>query len=181
MKKCVSIVAFILFLSSLASFSQETKLKMPFESFGVGVELQSPDILYGGTLSYAMNYDVHLGVNFGLYFDGGAQGSGSSTFLNFGPYVKYFLSSIRVKSFFPYLKGQFLVSTISIPTYDVFAQKWNRLTETHTKFVVFFGSEWFPLSSMGIYGGVKGFELQLDPVRFLIGTMNVTLGIEWFL
>lgn len=181
MKRFIASLAFFMLSISIASFSQETKMKMPFESFGVGVELQSEDILYGGTLSYAMSSDIHLGVNFGLYFDGGAEGSGSSTFLTFGPYMKYFLSNMRIKSFFPYLKGQFLVSTTSVPTYDVFSQKWRRVTETETKLIVFVGSEWFPISSMGIYGGMRAFEIQFDPTRLRIGTMSVTLGIEWFL
>lgn len=181
MKRFISFFAFLMLFAYFAAFSQETKMKTPFESFGVGVELQSEDIIYGGTLSYAMNSYIHIGVNFGLYFDGGAEGSGSSTFLTFGPYMKYFLSDMRVKSFFPYLKGQFLVSTTSEPTYDVSSQKWRRITETNTKLILFVGSEWFPISSLGIYGGMRALELQLDPVKFRIGTMFVTLGIEWFL
>jgi hypothetical protein len=181
MKRFISLFFFFMLVTYFTSFSQETKVKMPFESFGIGVELQSEDILYGGTLSYAMNSDIHLGVNFGLYFDGGAEGSGSSTFLTFGPYMKYFLSNMRIKSFFPYLKGQFLVTTTSVPTYDVFSQKWRRVTETGTKLILYVGSEWFPISSMGIYGGMRAFEIQFDPTRLRIGTMSVTLGIEWFL
>jgi len=179
MPKSILFVFFLFFFSMGNSFSQETRVKLPDQIWGIGVEIQNEDI-YGGTLAYALNPDMHIGLNFGLLFDGGAEGSGSSTFLTFGPFFKYFLTQWKVRSFYPFVKAQFLVATESISYKDPFTLKTKRTTETQTKLIGFFGSEWFPISSLGIYGGIRVLELQLDPTRFIIGLGGVTIGIEWF-
>ncbi len=180
MKRFFSLLPLFVVVFNYFVFAQEAKLRLPVETFGIGVELQPTDITYGGTLAYAINSDMHIGINFGFLFDGGAEGSGSSTFLNFGPYFKYFLPQWKMKTFYPFVKGQFLVTTESISYKDPLTQRTVRRTETQTKIIGYFGSEWFPVSSLGIYGGLRAVELQLDPVRFLIGTMYVNIGIEWF-
>lgn len=179
MKKLFVFIFLFLNLSLLTIFSQESKPRVPNQSWGIGPELQTSDI-FGGTLAYAINPDIHIGLNFGFIFDGGSEGSGSSTYLAFGPYLKYFLPEMRIRSFYPFIKGQFLVSTESISYKDPFTQTTKRRTDTETKLIGYLGSEWFPISSLGIYGGIRVIELNLDPfsIRFGIGTP--TLGIEWF-
>ncbi len=179
MRKTLLLFVCFFFTTLTYSFSQESKIKVPDQIWGIGVELQKEDI-FGGTLAYALNPDMHIGLNFGLLFDGGSEGSGSSTYLTFGPYFKYFLTQWRIRSFYPFLKAQFLVATESISYKDPYTQKTKRTTETQTKLVGFLGSEWFPISSLGIYGGIRVLELQFDPTRFIIGLGNVTIGIEWF-
>lgn len=182
MKHLLLFSGFFLFFVFSSSFAQETKMKVPFENFGAGAQLEfgllSSDI-FGGTLSYAVNSDIHLGLNFGFLFDTGDKDIGSSTYLTFGPYLKYFLSQMKVKSFFPFLRGQFLVSNQSVSYKDVFNQTQKR-SETHTKLLAQFGSEWFPISSLGIYASIRVIEFQLDPVRLFLGTGPVSIGIEWF-
>jgi hypothetical protein len=179
MKKLFIPIILILFVSTISAFSQEAKVKVPNQNWGVGVELQTHDI-FGGTLAYAINPDMHIGINFGFLFDGGAEGSGSSTYLTFGPYFKYYLPQMRIRSFFPFIKAQFLVSTESVSYKDAFTQKTKRTTNTETKLIGFFGSEWYPISSLGIYGGIRAIELNLDPFQVIIGIGYPTIGIEWF-
>lgn len=180
MKQIFAVFVFAFLLGSSFSFGQESKPRTPNQNWGVGVELQTQDI-FGGTLAYAINPDMHIGLNFGLLFDGGSEGSGSSTFLTFGPYFKYFLSEMRMRSFYPFIKAQFLVSTESISYKDPYTQKTKRTTNTETKLIGFFGSEWFPVSSLGIYGGIRVIELNIDPIQIKLGVGYPTIGIEWFL
>jgi hypothetical protein len=179
MQKAFKLALVLFFFSIVGALSQETKAKLPDQIWGVGVEIQKEDI-FGGTLAYALNPDMHIGLNFGFLFDGGAEGSGSSTYLTFGPFFKYFLTQWKVRSFYPFVKAQFLVSTESVSYMDPFTNKTKRRNETQTKLIGFFGSEWFPISSLGIYGGLRVVELQFDPTRFIIGLGNVTIGLEWF-
>lgn len=180
MKKLFAFFLLIFLLSFVSILSQETKPRVPNQNWGIGVELQTSDI-FGGTLAYAINPDMHIGLNFGLLFDGGSEGSGSSTYLTFGPYFKYFLPEMRLRSFYPFIKGQFLVSTESISYKDPYTQTTRRKTDTETKLIGFFGSEWFPISSLGIYGGIRVIELNIDPISIRLGVGYATIGIEWFL
>ncbi|MCX7908461.1 MAG: hypothetical protein N2560_02975 [Ignavibacteria bacterium] len=180
MKKFFVVLSTILLFSFSFTFSQETKPRVPSQIWGIGAELQTQDV-FGGTLAYAINPDMHIGLNFGLLFDGGSEGSGSSTYLTFGPYFKYFLPQMRMRSFYPFIKAQFLVSTESISYKDPYTQKTKRTTNTETKLIGFFGSEWFPVSSLGIYGGIRVIELNIDPVQIKLGIGAATIGIEWFL
>ncbi|MGQ9820099.1 MAG: hypothetical protein ACUVQ1_09300 [Candidatus Kapaibacteriales bacterium] len=172
----------VIFLIFSNSFGQESKFKVPYENFGAGAQLEfgllSSDI-FGGTLTYAVNPDMHLGLNLGFLFDSGDKNLESSTYLTFGPFLKYFITNLKIKSFYPFIKGQFLVANQSVSYKDVFNQT-QRRSETHTKILAAFGSEWFPISSLGIYASIRVLEFQLDPTRFFIGTGPVSLGIEWF-
>ncbi|MGB9770738.1 MAG: hypothetical protein ACPLX7_02030 [Candidatus Kapaibacteriota bacterium] len=179
MKKLFAFFVMIFFLSLVSLYSQEARVKVPSQIWGVGVQLETSDI-FGGTLAYALDPDMHIGLNFGLLFDGGSEGSGSSTYLTFGPYFKYFLPQMRMRSFYPFIKAQFLVSTESVSYKDPFTQKTKRTTNTETKLLGVFGSEWFPISSLGIYGGIRVIELNLDPLQIKLGVGYPMIGIEWF-
>ncbi|QLH54177.1 MAG: hypothetical protein CH6_2891 [Candidatus Kapaibacterium sp.] len=179
MAKYFAIFVLILSLATFSLNAQETRVKVPNQNWGVGVQLETHDI-FGGTLAYAMNPDMHIGLNFGFLFDGGAEGSGSSTYLTFGPYFKFFLSEMRMRSFFPFIKAQFLVSTESVSYKDPFTQKTKRTTNTETKIMGIFGSEWYPVSSLGIYGGIRVLELNFDPFQVILGIGYPMIGIEWF-
>lgn len=182
MKQLFSISAFFLLIIYTSVIAQESKVKVPYENFGVGAQLEfgllSSDI-FGGTFSYAVNPDLHIGLNFGFLFDTGDKDLGSSTYLTFGPYLKYFIPQWKIKSFYPFIKGQFLVANQSISYKDNY-NKTQRRSETHTKLLGAFGSEWFPIPSLGIYASIRVIELQLDPARFFFGTGPVSIGIEWF-
>ncbi|MCX7879054.1 MAG: hypothetical protein N2517_00110 [Ignavibacteria bacterium] len=179
-RKFFLLSALFVFSTSLL-FSQETKPKVPIQTWGIGVEIQTRDI-FGGTLAFALNADMHIGLNLGLLFDdiASSSSSGVSTYLTFGPFLKYFISTMRVRSFYPYIKTQFLVSTESIAYKDPFTSTTKRKTETETKVIGFFGSEWFPIPSFGIYGGLRVIEINLDPFAIGFGTGGVTIGVEWF-
>ncbi|MEJ5285881.1 MAG: hypothetical protein WHV60_01555 [Bacteroidota bacterium] len=179
MAKYFAIFVLILSLATFSLNAQETRVKVPNQNWGVGVQLETHDI-YGGTLAYAINPDMHIGLNFGFYFDSGEKDLKSSTFLVFGPYFKYFLSEMRMRSFFPFIKAQFLVSTESISYKESSTQKTTRTTNTETKIMGIFGSEWFPISSLGIYGGIRVLELNLDPFKVILGVGYPMIGIEWF-
>ncbi len=179
MKRFFVIIFLFSHLSLFSVLSQEAKPRVPNQSWGIGAELQTSDI-FGGTLAYAINPDMHIGLNFGFIFDGGSEGSGSSTYLSFGPYFKFFLPEMRIRSFYPFIKAQFLVSTESVSYKDPFTQTTKRRTETETKLIGYFGSEWFPISSLGIYGGIRAIELNLDPFSIRLGIGYPTIGIEWF-
>lgn len=182
MKRFSLFSVLFLFIISTYCFAQDSKIKVPYENFGVGAQLEfgllASDI-FGGTLSYALNPDMHIGLNFGFLFDSGDKDLGSSTYLTFGPFLKYFITNLRMKSFYPFIKGQFLVANESVSYKDVFNQT-QRRSETHTKILAAFGSEWFPISTLGIYASIRVLEFQLDPTRFFIGTGPVSIGIEWF-
>ena len=86
-----------------------------------------------------------------------------------------------IRNFRPFIMGSFLVSYLSDTDFNQYTGEEETVTITKTALVINIGGEWFPYSSIGIYGGFRFIELELDPTRFLGGVGHAFLGIEWFL
>jgi hypothetical protein len=133
----------------------------------------------GGTVVYAIQPQFHLGAYIGFSYDGGTKSTTSTTYMLFAPYGKYFFME-PIRYFRPFILGQFLVQTASERYKDSYGIDQTRTT-TSTGIAGSVGAEWFPYSSVGVYGGFKVLEYQIDPSRIIVGLGSSFLGIEWFL
>ncbi len=167
----------ILMISSAALYSQD---KVAEEQLGFGVEVGTSN-WFGGHGVYALNQDMHLGVNLGFMFDGGTDLEPSTTNLLFAPYFRYFLPKLA-KSLKPFGEATFLINTGS--EYEVNPNDPNTKTThsfTETALRISVGAYWFPYSSVGIYGGFRFLNLGLDPMRIKVGIGQAFMGIDWWM
>ena len=167
----------IIVVSLNVSLAQKTD-KVPVEQWGVGVALGSIGGV-GINGVYALNPEFHLGVLFGFYYQGGSESVNSQTYLEFAPYAKMFVME-PIRNLRPFIMGAFHVSTRTESYKGTFQTDETR-TVTSTGLAVMPGAEWFPYSSIGLYGGLTFLALDFDPTIFTIGIGPAFIGIEWFL
>ncbi len=180
-KNFATLVALVMFglFSSISLYAQE-KEKVPEEQLGVGIELGNENWI-GAHGIYALTADIHIGAHVGFVYDGGTSIITSTTNLLFAPYMRYYLPKIA-KSLKPFGEVKLVLNTgtesVANPN-DPNNQNSRSFTETAIKISV--GGEWFPYTSVGVYGGVQFLNLGLDPTRLKVGIGSIFMGIEWFL
>jgi hypothetical protein len=172
---------FVAFLFTFAAYSQDEAKKVPYDQFGAGVLLANDFVnrgatSYGGTLAYALDPDMHIGTQLAFIFDSGEDNS--VTYFLIAPYFKYFFTPI--KSFRPFAQFCFQVQSIPNRVQDTKTYKWSDGTKTSTSIAISGGAEWFPYKSVGVYAGIQAINLYFSPTRYIIGTGNAFMGIEWF-
>ena len=171
-KLMVAIVGILVCLN--ISFAQE-KPKTPSEQLGLGIKVG--DGAFGGQGAFALTPNIHLGAGVGFYYDSGDDFENGQSFLYFSPYFKMFLDPI--KTLYPMLIASFDVTSLSITRKDVLNRDVT-VTETNTGISVAVGGEWFPYSSVGVYGGFKFLTFNFDPSQLTVGLGYPFIGIEWF-
>jgi len=180
-RRLLTVFAFIFvgLVSSLTLLSQE-KEKVPEEQLGIGSEL-GMDNWIGFHGIYTLTPDMHFGAHVGFVFDGGTRTISSTTNLLFAPYFRYYLPKIA-KSLKPFGEARLVINTgtrsVANPN-DPNNAGSQSFTETAIKIIV--GAQWFPYSSVGVYGGMNFLNLGLDPTRFKVGLGQAIIGVEWFL
>ncbi len=171
--KLLMVVCIIGFVAQQAD-AQKTD-KVPYESFALGVAVGGVGGV-GGAMNYAINENVHVGGYLGFYYDSGRDDD-SETFLYFSPYGKFFIME-PIRNLRPFILAQFVVSTLSAEITNVFGS--TTVTETSTGIIGSIGAEWFPYTSIGVYGGFNVISLYLDPVQFQGGLGHAFLGVEFY-
>ncbi len=176
----VLLIAAIFIGSFAAADAQKKTSKVPKDVMGIGVALGSVGNL-GGQFTYAIQENLHLGAYVGLKFDTGADNEDSKTEIYFAPTAKWFFME-PIRNLRPFAMFQFEVSSQTVSEYDPIDQN---LTTSHmestTGLAASIGGEWFPYSSVGVYGGVRVLDFQFDPSKVIAGIAGGFIGIEWFL
>ncbi|MDP2364906.1 MAG: hypothetical protein Q8M94_14200 [Ignavibacteria bacterium] len=177
-KNFATLVALVMFglFSSISLYAQE-KEKVPEEQLGVGIELGN-DNWIGAHGIYVLTADIHIGAHLGFVYDGGTSILKSTTNLLFAPYMRYYLPKIA-KSLKPFGEAKLVLNTGTERYVSQSIEDSRSFTETAIKISV--GGQWFPYTSVGVYGGVQFLHLGLDPTRLKIGIGSIFMGIEWFL
>jgi len=183
-KNLLSAVTFMLLIVLLTNnmLSQEAKTKGPLDGdAGVGFVVGGEGY-FGLTGVYVINSDLHLGVNLGFYYDnnGDFKNGSSNTNFVFAPYARMFLKPI--KSFRPFIEAQFSIlngKKNEMNTQN--ASQIDKIPLNRTAIHIAVGGQWFPITTVGIYGGFDFFQYILDPVsNFKIGLQQPFIGIEWY-
>ncbi|MBM2815463.1 MAG: hypothetical protein HW421_2225 [Ignavibacteria bacterium] len=179
---CIMIMLFSAISPTIAQDEKKPeakKEKLPFDDVGLGVSMSSSE-QYGAHLIYAIDYTLHVGLKLGVYYDtGNDKDIQASTMVAFTPFAKYFLAANR--SFKPFIMGAFSFKSQTVSKQSFSSTEIETYQKTTTSLSASVGAEWFPISSFGIFGGVKGLELLFDPTELRIGTYETFLGVEWFI
>jgi hypothetical protein len=180
MKFSVLIRAFLviamIFATSNAVLSQ--KDKYPTEVFGLGASLGSMGGV-GALGIYAISPDMHLGVNFGFYFQTGSGIIRSQSFMEFFPHVKYFIAE-PLRNLRPFLLGGLRVSTRTESYKTQFQEDATRIV-TSTGLAIYAGGEWQALSSVSLFAGVLIVAVDIDPTIITFGAGPAFIGIMFYL
>ncbi len=180
MKSSLLIKALALFIIILSvtypGFSQ--KEKYPNEVFGLGVSLGSMGN-YGVVGVYAIDPDIHLGLNFGFYLETGSGVLKTNTYMEFLPHIKYYIAE-PIRSLRPFALGGLRVSTRPESYKDEFDVDQTRIV-TSTGFAIYAGGEWQAISSVSIFAGLQVITLDIDPTIFRFGVGPAFFGIMFYL
>lgn len=167
-------------------------------SIGLGVTAGASSIngpMLGGHVVVPLQKNLHVGAQVGLSLEStagiaGGRGRTNSTSLLFSPYTKLFfpLEPVMKNSMSPFLIGGLSVER-SGSSYsfgedeDDFGVNYGVETNssTSTSLYVGGGAEFFVNRSVGIYGYVGLFEIDLDDGKRRLGLLGPRVGIEWFL
>ncbi|MFY8161074.1 MAG: hypothetical protein ACOVNU_07065 [Candidatus Kapaibacteriota bacterium] len=155
--------------------------KVPNQTFGLGIQLQNPQDI-GAVGTYAFTTDLHIGVQFGVSYDGGYdigtnfKYDGGMNF-NFAPFVKYFIESSS--NFKPFISGGAIISSTSVLINSGGSVP---VTTTDDRTIVHItpGAQWFPYKTVGVYAGFRFFEMDTDNSQMVIGIGRPVLGIDWW-
>lgn len=169
-------------LTNMNAQEEGKKKNMPEEVFGIGAVISN--VSYGGQACYVLNQNIHIGAQFGFVFNSGYEESGVKTdgYTNFlfAPYFRYFMASI--KQFNLFAQASFVVNSINTSELSTTeANKFIQKSKSNENLNISLGAEWFPYSSVGVFGGFNLVEAQLSPFMVNAGLGTAFIGIEWFL
>lgn len=171
-------IAFLLVIFALHYIGFSQKEKYPNEVFGLGASVGSLGNL-GVVGVYAINPDVHLGVNFGFYLETGSGVIKTNTYMEFLPHIKYYIAE-PMRSLRPFALGGLRVSTRTETYKDQFQVDKTRIV-TSTGLAIYLGGEWHAISSVSLFGGVQAISLDIDPMIFRVGVGPAFFGIMFYL
>jgi len=179
MKKVLAIL-FVLLSTTYYSYSQT----YPEESMSIGFQVTQGEFGYGPILNYAVNKDLHIGTQIGLYFDSGYENKGgfevikSNFFFYLAPYAKYYFKNM--KNFRPFVQGQFAIFTIQDYLNSTPITSSTGRSDGNA-FWINVGGTWYPFNNVGINAGMRFLDYNLDKSWMKIGLGNPFIGIEWYI
>ena len=179
MKKLIGFLA-VLFLTTYIASSQA----FPEKAASIGFQLTQGEYGYGPVLNYAVNTDMHIGTQLGLYYDTGYQNKGgfdvikSNFFFYLAPYVKYYFQNI--KNFRPFVQGQLAIYTIQ-DYINGTAHSSSTGNYSGSSLWINVGGTWFPFNNLGVNAGIRFVDYNFDYSWMKIGLGNPFIGIDWYL
>jgi len=183
MKKVLAFL-FVLLSTTYYSYSQT----YPEESMSIGFQVTQGEFGYGPILNYAVNKDLHIGTQIGLFFDSGYEqkiqnGTQSvidgNSFFYLAPYAKYFFKNM--KNFRPFVQGQYVIFTIQDYLNATTFNKSTTARSDGNAFWINVGGTWYPFNNVGINAGMRFLDYNLDKSWMKIGLGNPFIGIEWYI
>lgn len=155
--------------------------QLPEKNFGIGITVGSMnnrnDIL-GGHAAFALSQTVHLGAQVGFAIGSSDNAGGSGNYWLFAPYAKV-LFPLR-NEFTPILMGQIILDNGGTNYEYVPGQEYGSSSSVRSSLFLGGGAEYFPSSTLGIYGYVGILDIGLDPSETRFGLLQPRAGVEWF-
>lgn len=194
----LSVLIVFILIKPINVFSEEDKKFPSADNIGVGFSLfagggtAGDPLNFGATVAKVLDRDMHAGANVGLTLSQGGKDISIAMSLRISPYIKYFFDTKR--SLRPYgIGGLSFTSKFVIPPGEL---KSNLIL--HSSLFLGCGAEWFPYSSVGVYGGLKVLDIKVIdsklsnennhynpgepiPPSIIFGLGETFIGIEWFL
>lgn len=174
----LSILAVMIFSAYSMNAEEDNKSKYPKEIFGLGARLVSGEEVLGISGIYALQEDMHLGVELGFKFDQGPENGESKFFFHFAPLFRMLMSA--QKSFKPFIEAKFVIDAIPYESFNQISQEYQVDMQNKESLKILVGAMWFPYKSVAVNGGFALLSVDLSPARFYGGLMNAFLGIEWY-
>lgn len=185
MKKILILVA-LLFSSNLVL----AQGNLPVDDFSVGTEIIAGQNSYGVIGNYALKQNMHIGLQLGMFYDGGYEGSNGqtadgSTLIYLGGYFKYYFQNIRNMMPFVRVGAQIVTEenrnvTLSRASPGPSGAVVGRFSD-HTDFYIAAGGTWFPFNNLAIHTGVRFFEFNTSISNIKVGLGNPFIGVDFYL
>ena len=183
MKSTITTFLLLMILVSV-TFAQSKKL-VPEGDVSLGVEMNTTNNnqnrgqgpAFGPVINYAIDKDFHIGTRLGFAYVGEYKPSASGktqepySKYSFAPYGRYFFENIR--NMRPFIKGELEIAS------DINSITKKISSTTNLNFSA--GGAWYPFNNVGVYGGVRFFNYNIDDSIWMLGIGEPYLGIEWYL
>jgi len=185
--KLLKLLFFVLIIAMLAgmkSYSQDDD-KIPFQDFGVGFSINefSGDMnsqTFGINGVYALSREFHIGTHLGFFVQGGDRFTSMQTYISFAPFARFYL--MKMRNFRLFGQGAIVISSEPVWEKGVSQEGGQWTMKTLNGLQISGGGEWYPYSSVGVYGGFEIFGMNItSPLEFRFGIGRAYLGAEWFI
>jgi len=183
MKSTITSFLLLMILVSV-TFAQSKKI-VPEGDVSLGIEMNTTNNnqlrgqgpAFGPVINYAIDKDFHIGTRLGFAYVGeykpqdNSEAEKSYTKFSFAPYGRYFFKNIR--NMRPFIKGELEIAS------DINGE--TKKVEGTTNLNFSAGGAWYPFNNVGVYGGVRFFNYNIDDGFMMLGIGEPYLGIEWYL